>query len=548
MRKYLSIIILSAIYACTPMKKQEVDLLLVNGNIYQVDSLFSKAEAFAVKDGKFVAAGSNSDIIAAYSAVTIYDAGGKAVYPGFIDGHCHFYGFGENLYRYADLSGAQSFDEVITRLKTHASSHPSEWILGRGWDQNQWPGQQFPDNEQLESVFPGKKILLIRIDGHASLASRAALKAAGIDSKTRIDGGEIHLGADGEPTGILIDKADEGVKSLVPSLSVAEKKIALKEAQARCFAVGLTSVTDAGLPVATIELIREMQESNQLQMRVNAMIDPDENTLTYYLARGAEKTNLLSIRSVKLYADGALGSRGAKMKAPYSDAPGKTGLLMYDTGFYRNVMKRAHEAGFQVNTHAIGDAGVELVLKLYGEYLKGPNDKRWRIEHAQVVDPQDFELFGKYNIIPSIQSTHATSDMNWADERLGPERIKGAYAQKQLLETNGWLVNGTDFPIEHINPIYTFYAAVFRVDMNGQPEGGFQMENALTREEALRSISIWAAKGAFEEDLKGSIEPGKLADFVVTNRDLMSATRELILETKPLVVYSSGMKVFQNEF
>lgn len=548
MMKYLSIIILSAIYACTPMKKQEVDLLLVNGNIYQVDSLFSKAEAFAVKDGKFVAVGSNSDIMAAYSAVTIYDAGGKAVYPGFIDGHCHFYGFGENLYRYADLAGAQSFDEVISRLKTHASTHPSEWILGRGWDQNQWSGQQFPDNEQLENVFPGEKILLIRVDGHASLASKAALKAAGIDAKTRIDGGEIHLGADGEPTGVLIDKADEGVKSLVPSLSVAEKKIALKEAQARCFEVGLTSVTDAGLPVATIELIREMQESNQLQMRVNAMIDPDETTLTYYLARGAEKSNLLSIRSVKLYADGALGSRGARLKAPYSDAPGKTGLLMYDTSFYRNVMMRAYEAGFQVNTHAIGDAGVELVLKLYGEFLKGPNDKRWRIEHAQVVDSQDFELFGKYNIIPSVQSTHATSDMYWADERLGPERIKGAYAQKKLLETNGWLVNGTDFPIEHINPLYTFYAAVFRVDMNGQPEGGFQMENALTREEALRSITIWAAKGAFEEDLKGSIEPGKLADFVVTNMDLMSATREDILKTKPLVVYSSGLKMFQNEF
>ena len=546
--KYLSIIILSAIYACTPMKKQEVDLLLVNGNIYQVDSLFSKAEAFAVKDGKFVAVGSNSDIMAAYSAVTIYDAGGKAVYPGFIDGHCHFYGFGENLYRYADLAGAQSFDEVISRLKTHASTHPSEWILGRGWDQNQWSGQQFPDNEQLENFFPGKKILLIRVDGHASLASKAALRAAGIDAKTRIDGGEIHLGADGEPTGVLIDKADEGVKSLVPSLSVAEKKIALKEAQARCFEVGLTSVTDAGLPVATIELIREMQESNQLQMRVNAMIDPDETTLTYYLARGAEKSNLLSIRSVKLYADGALGSRGARLKAPYSDTPGKTGLLMYDTSFYRNVMMRAYEAGFQVNTHAIGDAGVELVLKLYGEFLKGSNDKRWRIEHAQVVDSQDFELFGKYNIIPSVQSTHATSDMYWADERLGPERIKGAYAQKQLLETNGWLVNGTDFPIEQINPLYTFYAAVFRVDMNGQPEGGFQIENALTREEALRSITIWAAKGAFEEDLKGSIEPGKLADFVVTNMDLMSATREDILKTKPLVVYSSGLKVFQNEF
>jgi predicted amidohydrolase YtcJ len=269
--------------------------------------------------------------------------------------------------------------------------------------------------------------------------------------------------------------------------------------------------------------------------------------MDYYLPKGPFTSDNLTIRSIKLYADGALGSRGAKLKAPYSDDPRKSGLILSDTEFYKDVMKKAYDAGFQVNMHAIGDEAVHFVLNLYGEFLQGKNDRRWRIEHAQIVDPADFELFGKYNIIPSIQSTHATSDMGWADERVGPERIKGAYAQKQLLEQNGWLVNGTDFPIENISPLLTYYAAVFRKDLQGLPENGFQMENALSREEALRSITIWAAKGSFEEDVKGSIEPQKLADFVVLDHDLSTATEKEVLKTKPIVVFSSGKKVFQAE-
>ena len=546
-RNFIILAVIAAFYSCTPMEKQTVDLILLNGKVYTVDSAFSTAEAFAVKDGRFVAVGTNAEIEKAYTSDQYYDAGGKAVYPGLIDGHCHFYGYGENLFRYADLFGSKSFAEVIQRLEQHANSHPSDWILGRGWDHNLWNPQVFPENALLEKHFPGKKIYLGRVDGHAALASKAALEMAGIHAQTKIQGGEVLLSADGQPTGMLIDNAGEAIKALIPKLTDSEKEAAILEAQKNCFAVGLTSVVDAGLPYQTIELIRKMQTEGRLTMRLNTMIDPDDATMDYYMPNGPFTSDHLTIRSVKLYADGALGSRGAKMKAPYSDDPKKTGLILFDTSFYKKVMQKAYDAGFQVNMHAIGDEAVHYVLNLYGGFLQGKNDRRWRIEHAQIVDPADFELFGKYNIIPSIQSTHATSDMGWADERVGLERIKGAYAQKQLLEQNGWLVNGTDFPIENINPLLTYYAAVFRKDLQGQPEDGFQMENALSREEALRSITIWAAKGSFEEDVKGSIEPQKLADFVVLDHDLSTATDKEVLHTKPIVVFSSGKKVFQAE-
>jgi hypothetical protein len=539
----LLMIAIITLQACIPMK-EKVDFILINGKVYTVNDSFQMMEAFAVKDGRFIAMGETEYIMSAYKSDVVYDAGNHPVYPGLIDGHSHFYGYGENLYRYADLKGTHSFDEVLERLKAHYSAHPSEWILGRGWDQNDWEGQRFPDNEALENLFSDKKILLIRIDGHASLASKAALEAAGINKNTVVPGGEVVLNESGNPSGILIDNADQAVKNLVSKLTDAEKEIALLEAQQNCFAVGLTSVTDAGLPYQTIELIRKLQNEGKLKIRINAWIDPDKETMEYYLPRGPQVTDLLTVNAVKMYADGALGSRGAKLLQPYTDEPSKTGLILHDSSFYEEVARQAYNAGFQVNMHAIGDSAVRFVLDLYASFLNDKNDRRWRVEHSQVVHSEDFDLYGQYNIIPSIQSTHATSDMGWAGDRLGSERLKGAYAQKQLLEQNGWIVNGTDFPIEGINPVGTFFSAVFRKNLEGFPENGFQMENALTREEALRSMTIWAAKGSFEENLKGSIEKGKLADFVIFNRDIMEVSEQDVLECKPLVVYSSGVKVF----
>lgn len=545
-RNYFILLLTLSQISCNQMKK-EADLIVYNGHVYTVDDAFTTTEAFVVKDGMILETGTNQQIMKTYQADHMLDVDGRAVYPGFIDGHCHFYGYGENLYRYADLTGCQSVEEMVKRLEAHVAANPSDFILGRGWDHNLWNPAEYPDNELLEQHFPEKKILLIRVDGHASLASKTALTAAGITAKTKVAGGEILLNKRGEPSGMLIDKADEPVRALIQPLSQSEKQQALIKAQKNCFAVGLSSVVDAGLPYTTIELIRKMHEDGALKMKINAMIDPDEETLNYYLPKGKQFDDRLSVTAVKMYADGALGSRGARMMKPYSDAPEKHGLMLFDDSFYRQVAQRAYEAGFQVNMHAIGDEAVRYVLDLYGDLLQKTNDRRWRIEHAQIVHPDDFAKFGRFNIIPSIQSTHATSDMRWAIHRIGPERLKGAYAQQQLLQQNGWLINGTDFPIEGINPLVTFYAAVVRKDAEGYPDGGFQMENALSREQALRSMTIWAAKGSFEEDKKGSIEPGKAADFVILDRDIMLCDEGEITDSEVLMLYVNGEQVYRNE-
>ena len=524
-------------------KKEAVDFIVMNANVYTIDSLFSTQQAFAVKDGHFAGIGGNETIQNDFISDRIIDLNGLPVYPGFNDGHCHFYGYGENLVRYAELSGTKSFEEVIERLKSHLTLFPSDWILGRGWDQNDWENQSFPDNSMLEEAFPGKKILLIRIDGHASLVSKSLLEAAGIDKSTRIKGGEVIVDKAGELTGMLIDNADMPAKALVPSLSREEKIKALLMAQQNCFEVGLSSVTDAGLTAEMIDLIDELHTSGSLKMKLNVMLNPDSVSLDRFMNAGPLVKERLTVRSVKLYADGALGSRGAKLIEPYSDDPGQKGMIMYERSYYEEICARSLKSGFAVNTHAIGDSANRFVLNLYATFLEDTNDLRWRIEHAQLVHPEDFNLFGQFSIIPSIQSTHATSDMYWAEARLGKERLKSAYAQQELLNQNGWLVNGTDFPIEHISPLYTFYAAVSRKDLSGYPENGFQPENALNREDALRSITIWPAKGAFEESFKGSLEVGKQADFVVLGQDIMTIRESEIPDTKVRMLFVQGEKV-----
>ena len=524
----LSAIIMILMTSCNP--KTPVDLIVHNANIYTVDNDFSKAQAFAVKDGKFVAVGDEEQILRQYTAEETIDAQGDAVYPGFMDGHCHFTGYGENLVRWADLKGCRSFDEVIERLKVHDNLYPSEWLLGRGWDQNLWEVAEFPDNTQLAEVFPNKKVLLTRVDGHAVLVSKEVLDLAGINESTKMDGG-MAIVKDGHCTGVLLDNLADSAKALVPKMETAQRIQAFLKAQENCMAVGLTSVTDAGLDIATIELIDSLQQDGQLKMHVNAMVNPDDETMDHFMSQGVIDKERLTVRSVKIYADGALGSRGAKLIEPYTDDPENTGLILESDEFYHNVCQKSFDAGYQVCCHAIGDGGVHHILDIYSEYLKGQNDLRWRIEHSQVVDEKDFQRYGEFSIIPSIQTTHCTSDMDWADERLG-ERIKNAYAYQRLLQQNGWVVNGTDFPIEDISPIYTFYAAVARKHLDGTPAEGFQMENAMSREQALRSITIWVAKGCFLEDRKGSIEVGKDADFVILDRDLMTAAENKIPEAK----------------
>ncbi len=528
--------------ACT--KRQKVDLIIANATIYTIDSTFSKANCMAIANGKIVALGNKQDIDGKYEANKNIDAEGKFIYPGFIDPHCHFLGYGTTLSN-ASLSGAKTWSEVVDRLVEHEKSFPSEWVQGRGWNQNEWDIKEFPTKDLLDKAFPNKPVYIVRIDGHAAIANSVALRMAKVDEKTKVNGGELII-KNGKLTGVLVDNAIELVRKIIPELSESIKAKALQRAQENCFAVGLTSVSDAGLELKEVLLIDSLQKSNILKMRVYAMLTPTQANIDHFVSKGVYSTDFLTVRSIKLYADGALGSRGALLKKHYSDAPNTKGLLVEPIEKLSAYCDLAYKSGYQVNTHCIGDEAIQLTLDMYSKHLKAKNDLRWRIEHSQVVDPSDLSKYGEYSIIPSIQTTHATSDMTWADERLG-DRIKNAYAYQDLLKQNGWLPNGSDFPIEKINPLYGFYAGVARKDLNGEPKEGFQMENTLTREQALRAMTIWAAKSSFEENLKGSLEPGKWADFVILDTDLMNAKESDLPNSKVISTFVAGEIVYQNK-
>ena len=540
---FLFIALLSVLLLNSCDQKTKVDLILTDAQIYTVNNDFDIAESFAVKDGKFVAVGKKEDILSKYQSDIVIDGSQQFVYPGFNDGHSHFLGYGLMETKYANLKGTKSFDEVVARVVDHNKSYPGDWILGRGWDQNDWNDISFPTNEKLDLAFPDNPVVLTRIDGHALIANSKALELASIDIDTHVDGGEIQK-SNGRLTGVLIDNSMRLVRRIIPGFSTDEKALAFKKAQIDCYAVGLTSVTDAGLDKDEVLLIDELQSKGELDIRVYAMLSPNNENFDYFFSQGPIIKDKLVVSSVKLYIDGALGSRGALLLEPYSDALHTHGLQLSPQSYFDNICQMAYDAGFQVNTHAIGDSGNRIMLKSYAKYLKGKNDKRWRIEHAQVVSPDDLDYFSKYSIVPSVQSTHCTSDMYWADERLGPERIKHAYAYQDLLNQNGWIVNGTDFPIEGISPLRTYYAAVARKDIEEWPNEGFQMENALSREDALRSITIWPAMGSFEENSKGSIEVGKFADFVLLEKNLISVPETDLPHIKIIGTYIDGVKVY----
>jgi len=537
----IAIVLTALLTSC----KQKVDLLVFNAKVYTVNDTFEKASAFAVDDGRIVAIGNDDEIRSIYTSKQTIDVEGMAVFPGFNDGHSHFLGYGLSAFN-VDLSGTRSFNEVIERVVKHHEQYPSEWITGRGWDQNDWDIKEFPTKEKLDRAFPNKPVVLRRVDGHALIANSEAMKRAEITAESYVAGGDI-LKVNGESTGIFIDNAMGLIGAAIPQPSTEKMVKALLKAQEDCFTVGLTTVTDAGLSKRAILLIDSLQKAGTLDMRVYAMMNPSEENFEYFFTKEPIFNGKLTVSSVKLYIDGALGSRGALLLAPYSDDPGNFGLQLNAEQYYYNICNRAYNAGFQVNTHAIGDSGNRIMLNTYARFLGGQNDRRWRVEHAQIVHPGDFKLFKEYSIIPSVQSTHCTSDMYWADERLGEDRLKTAYAYKELLKQNGWLVNGTDFPVEGIDPLHTFYAAVARKDLAGWPEGGFQLENALSREEALRSITIWPAKGSFDEDFKGSLEVGKAADFVILDQDIMQIDEEALPSVRVLVTYLGGELMYKSE-
>lgn len=528
--------------------RQKVPLLVHHAKIYTADDQFTVAEAMAISDGKILAIGSNDIILKEYEGEETINAGGKTIYPGFIDAHAHFVGYGFGLGQ-VNLFGTKSWQECIDKLKSFSKERnikPGEWIQGRGWDQNDWELKEFPDKRLLDSIFPDNPVTLERVDGHALIANQKAIELAKVQPGQTINGGSIET-KNGKLTGIFIDNAETFIQAVIPALTKAEYAEALNEAQQNCFAVGLTTVVDCGLNKKDVDLIDALQKEGALKMKMVVMLSDDSANYAYYLKTGPYKTPLLNVNGFKLYADGALGSRGACLLHDYTDKPGWQGFTLKDRAYFEKIIPLIYNSKFQANTHAIGDSGNRMMLQVYANTLKDKNDRRWRIEHAQVVNENDFNYFGQYSIIPSVQPTHATSDMYWAGQRLGAERIKGAYAYKQLLKQNGWIPLGTDFPVEDISPFKTFYAAVVRQDANGFPANGFQIENALTREETLRGMTIWAAKASFEEKQKGSLERGKAADFIMLDTDLMSCENAAILKAAVLSTYINGQKVFSKK-
>ncbi len=526
--------------ACT--SKQKADFIFFNGKVNTVDSNMAVNEAFAIKDGKFIGVGTNEYINSNFESLQKIDLHQQIVYPGLIDAHSHFYGLG-NFMQMVDLTGAKSWDECVERCQKFYALHKPSVLLGRGWDQNIWADKKFPTNEKLNELFGNIPVMLKRVDGHAALVNDYVLKLANININTKLNGGLV-ITANNKPTGILIDNAVDLAEAVIPEISLSDKVKALKLAQQHCYEYGLTSVTDAGLDLPIIHLIDSLQQSGTLNMRVYAMVSLNNHNLQEALKIGVYKTEKLNVSSFKMYADGSLGSRGACLTKPYNDDTHNHGFLLTDIHKMRAYVLQIANSKFQLNTHCIGDSGNRFVLNLYSKVLPKNNDRRWRIEHAQVIDSSDFELFAKHSIIPSVQPTHATSDMVWAKDRLGNQRLKFAYAYQMLLKQNNWLPLGTDFPVEYVSPFYTFYAAVARKDANGIPTSGFNMENALTREQALKGITIWAAKAAFEENEKGSIETGKFADFIITDTDLLTEQDLLkIRNLKPKQVFLGGIKV-----
>jgi predicted amidohydrolase YtcJ len=534
------------------VQQRPADLIVTNARVYTVDDARPIAEAVAVRDGRFLFAGSVREAMALRGPATrMVDLAGRVVIPGMTDAHAHLLGLGQALGRVV-LQGTRSYDEVIERVVARARDVPAgTWILGRGWDQNDWGDTRFPTHDALSRAVPNHPVVLTRVDGHAVLANGAAMRAARVTRSTRDPaGGRVERDARGDPTGVFVDNAEEIITRSIPVPTRDETRAAILAAITEANRWGLVGLHDAGASRSTIELYEELAREGKFDLRVYAMISDDSADIAHFLQRGAQSAlhdGRVWIRSIKLYADGALGSRGAALLDPYHDDPRNSGLLVSTPAHLQDVATRALRAGFQVNTHAIGDRGNRNVLDAYEAALEAvpTADHRFRIEHAQVVTPADVPRFARLGVIPSMQAVHQTSDMYWAPDRLGPARVLGAYAWRSFLNTGVIVPNGSDFPVEDVNPLLSFHSSVSRQDANDWPPGGWLPAEKMTREEALKSMTIWPAIASFQERVAGSISPGKFADFVVLDRDIMTVADRDILGTQVLATYIAGKPVYE---
>jgi len=552
----LNIIILFVVFAIATIgyfimiDDTGVDMIVYNGKIYVMNDDNATVEALAIQDGKIVATGTNDQIKQLYESRTTIDLQGRTVIPGLTDAHAHMLGLGTSML-ILDLVGTTSAEEIAGLVSEEVRDvEPGDWIRGRGWDQNHWPDREFPDYTVLDRVAPDNPVYMRRVDGHAAWVNSDALERAGITRDTPDpEGGRIIRDAGGNPTGVLIDTAMELVEDEIPEYSRAQKREALQLAIKECLSYGITGVHDMGMGLETIDIYRDIIRSRDAAFRLYVTIGGTGETWEHFLQRGPVKgqsRNMLTVRAIKLYSDGALGSRGAALIEPYSDEPDNNGLLLTTEDEIYDVTVLALENGFQVCTHAIGDRGNRVVLNAYERALQRipAHNHRLRIEHAQVVHPDDFMRFKEYGIIPSMQPIHCTSDMFWAVDRLGEERARGAYAWRTFIDQGSIIAGGSDFPVEPVNPLLGIFAAETRQDENFEPEGGWFPEQRVTREEAFKMMTTWAAYASFEEDIKGTLEPGKLADFVIYPEDVMTVNESELLQIRPDKTVLGGTVVY----
>ena len=530
------------------------ELIITNARIYTVDDNRPMAEAMAVAGGRILFVGSERGAMSLRGPSTnVINVDGQTVIPGMIDAHVHLLNLGNTL-RNVDLVGTKSYDEVVARVAERARTAPAgTWIIGRGWDQNDWGSDtRFPTHEALTRAVPDHPVALTRIDGHATLVNAMAMRAANLTAETKDpSGGRIERGAGGAPTGVLVDRAMGIVNGKIPPATRAQTREAVLGAIEETAKWGLTGVHDAGVSRSVIDVYESLAREGKYNLRNYVMIAAgDSGTLNHYLRLGPQSAlhnGRIWIRAIKISSDGALGSRGAAMLEPYADDPANRGLLLVEPAFIENVGRRALTRGFQLNVHAIGDRGNRVTLDAFEKALTAvPRaDHRFRVEHAQIIAPEDIPRFAKLDVIPSMQAVHQTSDMYWAGTRVGEQRLNGAYAWRTLLNTGVIIPNGSDFPVEATNPLFSFHSAVSRQDEKNFPEGGWRPSEKMTRDEALKSITIWPAYASFMENSVGSLKAGKLADFVILDRDIMRVPDSEILGTRVIATYLGGRPIYR---
>ena len=553
-RNLAALALLSAVVAPLWAQQQPADLVVTNGRIYTADGARPVVDAMAIRGGRVVFVGDRAGALALTGTNTrTLDVEGRTVIPGMTDAHAHVTGLGQSLLN-VDLVGTTSYEQVIAKVVARARNAPKgEWIVGRGWDQNDWGDTRWPTHEALSRAVPDHPVYLERVDGHAGLVNALALQKMGVTKATaNPSGGSIERDAQGNPAGVFVDNAQELIGRAIPAQTRAQVKNAIKLAITEMHRWGLTGVHDAGASAQVLELYEELGREGALQIRLYAMISDDAPTIEAWFRRGPQSglyDGMLWVRSVKLYQDGALGSRGAALLEPYSDNAATSGLLVSAPAHIKDVAMRALRAGFQVNTHAIGDRGNRLVLDSYEAALRSvpTADHRFRVEHAQILNYDDIPRFAQLGVIPSMQASHQTSDMYWAANRLGENRLRGAYAWRSLLESGVVIPNGSDFPVEYVDPLISFKSAVSRQDARGWPAGGWYPEQRMTRDEGLKSMTLWPAYAAFQENELGSLSAGKRADFVVLDQDIMRAPDAVLQNARVVSTWVGGRVVYEKK-